>query len=393
MNTELFTGKAQAYANARPGYPNAAMEYIKSLVPPNAVFADIGAGTGKFTALLARYGYEIFAIEPNDDMRGQLAVTLTPFPNVKIVNGTAETTTIPDHSVDVITCAQALHWFDPDVFRAECRRIGRPGALMIAIYNNTPGGSSVTHSKQSTELFFKNPTVREFPNPMFYTRESWLQYMTSHSHDPLPSDPGYDAHIAEMDAVFDRENTDGLLRRDVVTVVYYERIGSQITIRLAVPADAPDMAEVHMRSWEVAYKDIIPAEYIQKQSAKRPAMWQRILANENSTQYVIQIGGKTAGIMCVVPKSQDDDADDNVCELEGIYLHPDYYRQGIGTQAMEFAYDIARCWGKTQMTLWVFAENINTIKFYEKCGFTPDGKTKTYDMGKIMNCIRMIREI
>jgi len=222
MNTELFTGKAQVYAKARPGYPDAAMEYIRELVKPNAIFADIGAGTGKFTVLLARYGYRIFAVEPNADMREQLAVTLAPFPNAKIINGTAEVTTLPGGSVDVITCAQALHWFDPDAFRAECQRIGSPGVLVIVVYNNTLGGGSITHSKESTEIFFNNPAVREFPNPISFTRQGWLQYMTSHSHDPLPRDPGYDAHIAEIKMIFDRENADGLLYRDVVTKVYSE---------------------------------------------------------------------------------------------------------------------------------------------------------------------------
>ena len=224
MNTEIFTGKAEAYAKARPSYPDEAIEYIKSLVPQNAVFADVGAGTGKFTELLAQNNCSLFAVEPNTDMREQLVVTLASYPNTKIINGSAEATTLPDYSVDVITCAQALHWFDPDAFRKECRRIGNPDALVIAIYNNTPGGSSVAHSKLSTDVFFKNPEVREFPNPMFYTRESWLQYMTSHSYDPLPSDPGYDAHITEMNAVFDLENVEGLLFRDVVTKVYSERI-------------------------------------------------------------------------------------------------------------------------------------------------------------------------
>jgi len=59
---------------------------------------------------------------------------------------------------------------------------------------------------------------------MFYTRESWLAYMTSHSHDPLPSDPRYTVHVAAMNDIFDCENVDGLLRRDVVTMVYSERI-------------------------------------------------------------------------------------------------------------------------------------------------------------------------
>ena len=224
MNTELFTGKAQAYANARPSYPDEVMDYIGALAPADAVFADIGAGTGKFTALLARYGYEIFAIEPNADMREQLARALAPFPDARIVGGMAEATTLPAHSVDVITCAQALHWFDLEAFRAECQRIGKPNALVITIYNDMPGGSSGMHRKLSTEKFYTNPTVREFPNPIFFARESWLQYMTSHSHDPLPSDPGYDAHLSEMNALFDRESVDGLLRRDVVTKVYWERM-------------------------------------------------------------------------------------------------------------------------------------------------------------------------
>ena len=227
LNTEKFTGKAQAYAKARPGYPDEAVEYVCSLVPPNAVFADVGAGTGKLTEMLAARGYSVFAVEPNVDMRGQLAVTLAPYPNAKIVDGSAEATTLTDQSVDVITCAQALHWFDLDVFRTECRRIGKPRCLVIAIYNNTPGGSSIKHSKQSTDVFYTNPTIREFLNPMRYSRDNWLAYMTSHSHDPLPSDPGYASHIAKMDAIFDRENTDGLIRRDVVTMIYSEVFNSE----------------------------------------------------------------------------------------------------------------------------------------------------------------------
>lgn len=114
---------------------------------------------------------------------------------------------------------------------------------------------------------------------------------------------------------------------------------------------------------------------------------------DNTTQYVIQQDSKTVGIMCIVPSPQDDDANKDVCELAGIYLHPDHYRQGIGTQAMAFAFDIARRWRKSFMTLWVFEENTNSIAFYEKLGFIADGKTKIYDMEKVMNCIRMRKEL
>jgi ubiquinone/menaquinone biosynthesis C-methylase UbiE len=221
-NTEIFSGKAETYAAARPGYPEEAIDYIISLVPHDSVYADIGAGTGKFTECLARRGVRLSAVEPNADMRVQLEATLMPYTNAKIFSGTAEQTTLPDNSVDVIIIAQALHWFDFDKFRTECRRIGKRGAIVIAVYNNTPGGSSIAYSKNSTDEFFNNPTVAEFPNPIYYTRESWINYRLSHSDDPLPTDSNYFTHIKEVNMQFDNENVDGMLKREVVTAVYHE---------------------------------------------------------------------------------------------------------------------------------------------------------------------------
>ena len=224
MNTEIFTGKAEAYAKARPSYPVAAIDYICSIAPQDAVFADIGAGTGKLTVLLAERGYTVLAVEPNADMQSQLTDTLAPYTNAKSVAASAESTTLPDHSVDVVTCAQALHWFDTNAFRAECKRILKPGGIVVAVYNTTANSGSANNCSRSTNAFFADPIIHEFPNPIFYTREHWLTYMTSHSHDPLPSDPQYAAHMAEMNAIFDRESTCGMLRRDVVTTVYSEEI-------------------------------------------------------------------------------------------------------------------------------------------------------------------------
>ena len=231
MNTERFTGRAQVYAAARPGYPDEAIEYIRSLVPLDAVFADIGAGTGKFSELIARCGYEVFAVEPNADMREQLALTLAPFSNTRIINGIAEATTLPDRSVDVIICAQALGWFELRAFRDECRRIGKSDAIVISLYNSEPGedftpDSHRLSSKQAAEKFFSNPDKREFPNPVLNTRERWIQARLSISDSPKPGDVGYDAYIAEADAIFDRENVDGLFRVNLVTVVYSEKINT-----------------------------------------------------------------------------------------------------------------------------------------------------------------------
>jgi len=224
MNTDNFTGKAEAYAKGRPGYPKAAIEAIVGLAPLGAVFADIGAGTGKFTVKLAERGYSVFAVEPNADMRGQLAITLAPFANAKIIDGTAEATTLPNHSIDILTIAHALHWFNLDTFRAECRRVVRPGGLVIAIYNLHPRGEMINISKQVVDSFFTKPTTWEFPNPMDYTRDNWLAYIASQDDNPLPTDPGYDEHIAAINAAFDCDSADGLLHFDRVTKVYSERI-------------------------------------------------------------------------------------------------------------------------------------------------------------------------
>jgi ribosomal protein S18 acetylase RimI-like enzyme/ubiquinone/menaquinone biosynthesis C-methylase UbiE len=223
-HTEMFSGKATAYAAARPSYPDEAIDYITSLVSENAVFADIGAGTGKFTECLAKRGVKLFAVEPNADMREQLSVTLTSYPNARIVAAPAESTTLLDNSVDVITVAQALHWFDPVAFRAECRRIGKLGAVIVAVYNRPREEKIDSRGRLVIESFFSNLTKREFDNPVFYTRESWIQYMSSHSSNPLPTDSGYEAHIKEVNAIFDRESVDEVLRRDVVTRVYHEVI-------------------------------------------------------------------------------------------------------------------------------------------------------------------------
>lgn len=224
MNLENFTGKAEAYAKGRPGYPKAAIEKILEFALPDTVFADIGAGTGKFTVKLAEHGFSMYAVEPNRDMRMQLALTLAPFTNAEIVDGTAEATTLPDNSIDILTVAHALHWFNLDAFQAECRRIVKPGGLVIAIYNHEPGREMTDFCKQTIDVFFKNPTTWTFPNPIKYTRDNWLAYIASQDDSPLPNDPEYDAHIASLNAAFDRDSVNGLLRCDRVTKVYSERI-------------------------------------------------------------------------------------------------------------------------------------------------------------------------
>ena len=179
MNIDNFTNRAVAYAKGRPGYTKETIDKIIELAPENATFADIGAGTGKLTKELANRGYEIYAVEPNEDMRNQLELYIENYANVKVSDGTAENTKLPDKCVDVITVAHALHWFDMDNFRAECNRILKDDGKIVVIYNHVPGREETDFGRETVDKFFANPEVYTFDNPIRLDRENWIAYIQS----------------------------------------------------------------------------------------------------------------------------------------------------------------------------------------------------------------------
>jgi SAM-dependent methyltransferase len=236
MNTEKFTGKADVYAESRPSYAPEAIDYIFGISPRNAVFADIGAGTGIFTELLAKRGNEIYAVEPNGDMRGRLTALLSAYPNARVINGTAENTALADGSIDVAVCAQAFHWFDPESYRRECGRILRPGGKII-IVNNTDlyrnnaeldwrrefsahDNTRLLREEKRKAFFNGYVLTAEFPNPIRYDREGFMAFMLSHSTAPSGDDPDYTRFVDSVNAIFDRESADGFLTKQFVTTVY-----------------------------------------------------------------------------------------------------------------------------------------------------------------------------
>jgi SAM-dependent methyltransferase len=241
-NTNLFSGKAEAYAKARPGYPTAAIDYILSLLPKNPMVADNGAGTGKFSVLLAVRGVSLFAVEPNDDMRASLIQALSPYQNVIVLSGTAENTTITEHSVDAVICAQAFHWFDPASFKQECKRILKPHGKVFVVYNARGGDEAhlheldwwdelhpPTHSYkgriEAISAFFGNTEQYiEFPNPLHFNEDSYLAFMLSHSHSPDESDNHYERYCNAVRKGFGRINKDGIYTENRKTCIYWNEL-------------------------------------------------------------------------------------------------------------------------------------------------------------------------
>lgn len=135
-----FSAVAAAYATHRPTYPDALFDWIARVAPAHDVVWDCACGSGQATGALAeRFAYVV----ATDGSAEQLShAPATPRTVWKLA--TAEASGLPEHSVDAVTIAQALHWFDLERFWPEVRRVVRPGGLVAAWSYGMPGVGDVT---------------------------------------------------------------------------------------------------------------------------------------------------------------------------------------------------------------------------------------------------------
>ena len=131
-----FGAVAAAYAEHRPNYPQDAVRWC--VAPAGRDIGslrvlDLGAGTGKLTALLVELGTDVTAVEPDAAMLGELRRGL---PSVRALSGSAEAIPLPDASVDAVLCGQALHWFDLSRALPEIARVLVPGGTLGGLWNS-----------------------------------------------------------------------------------------------------------------------------------------------------------------------------------------------------------------------------------------------------------------
>lgn len=137
---ERFNGRVADYVRYRPDYPPALLEWLRREhhVDTGWKVADIGAGTGISSRMFLDAGHPVTAVEPNAAMRAAAEQWLGGFPGYREVDGTAEATTLADASADLISAAQAFHWFDPVAVKPEWARILRPNGLVAVYWNSRP---------------------------------------------------------------------------------------------------------------------------------------------------------------------------------------------------------------------------------------------------------------
>jgi SAM-dependent methyltransferase len=247
--TERFSDRAETYAKYRPGYPDEMLRFLENLVAPPATVADIGSGTGILTRQLLKSGYAVWAVEPNEAMRTTAERTLSGYPACRSIDGTAEATTLEDRTVDLITCAQAFHWFDRVQARLEFSRILKSEGWIALLWNERQEDAApvnraydnllkamasdyqnVSHRRVAAEdiqAFFAPGEVqlRTFANYQTLDCDGFLGRLISSSYVPNLGQPGHQEIVEAAKKVFADHQTAGKITFEYETKVYCGRLG------------------------------------------------------------------------------------------------------------------------------------------------------------------------
>ena len=229
----VFSTKAEKYAKFRWDYAASAIETMINLtqMSVHSTVADIGAGTGILTKHFVGKAQKIYAIEPNFELRQILTRELGAFPSVLVMDSCAEATKLPDHSVDVITVAQAIQWFDPEPARQEMMRILKDDGWLVLIRNygaNSEPNEAVRRlmteeyganlsvvterpKEQPSRFYFGNDGFQTFVFP-FAFQQSWKEFigtLTAVSFMPDEDHPLFPKLETEAKKVFSQYSNHG----------------------------------------------------------------------------------------------------------------------------------------------------------------------------------------
>jgi GNAT superfamily N-acetyltransferase len=152
---------------------------------------------------------------------------------------------------------------------------------------------------------------------------------------------------------------------------------------LARPGDEAGIAEVHVRTWQAAYRGQIADDFLDSLSIEeRTGTWRRMLAESMPGRacLVAEEAGRIVGFAHVSP-SRDEAAAAGTGELTAIYLLEEHWNSGVGRALLERAVDLLTEAGFDAVTLWVLGTNTRAQRFYEAAGWARDGATQVSDRG------------
>lgn len=143
-------------------------------------------------------------------------------------------------------------------------------------------------------------------------------------------------------------------------------------VRKAVKEDSAIVGEVHSKAWKSAYRGIFPDEYIDADTAsKRTAEFLEAIKDTKCTYFLLEEDDRAAGIVKTCE-------DNNVLEIESIYILDEYRGKGLGRQFMDYIKTQSTC---DSIFLWVLETNAKARRFYENNGFVLTGDSRTINRG------------
>lgn len=157
-------------------------------------------------------------------------------------------------------------------------------------------------------------------------------------------------------------------------------MSDDVRIRPATPLDAEAVAGVHVKTWQSAYKGLLPDESLARLAVgDRLRLWRRLLGDPDSSvsASVAEIGGAVVGFCSVGPPQDIADRLPDIAELHTIYVEPQYQARGVGSRLLAAAERTMREWGALAGVLWVLASNESAKTFYVRHGWRADGTVKT----------------
>lgn len=250
LHTERFSGRVEAYLAYRPRFPREILSFLREhgALPEGAVVADIGAGTGMLAEIFLEAGHPVTAVEPNGEMLEACGTLAARYPALRVVQASAEATTLRDASADLIAVGRAMHWFDWPRAHREFQRILRPGGwVLVATNGHRASGAAVSEEMSVITRRWRTDsaeadTRREFDSrlksffdseslqgtklyhAMTVTFDTLLGYVESLSAIPRVGERGHAEMVGELRDLFDRYERDGMLETPLICQLYLGRL-------------------------------------------------------------------------------------------------------------------------------------------------------------------------
>ena len=248
-SVQRFSDRVENYTKYRPDYPASVLKFLESEINFDSSWkvADIGAGTGISSKLFLENGNEVFAVEPNSEMRQAATEYLAGFSNFAPFDATAENTTLKDNCIDLIAASQAFHWFDVSKCIKEFRRIVTKEGYVALIWNERKLDANeflreyekvliefgtdygkVRHdklTKESLENTFETEFfVKTFPNSQTLDFEGFKGRAYSASYTPAESENGYEEMLERLKSLFADFEEKGRIHLLYDTNIFYAQI-------------------------------------------------------------------------------------------------------------------------------------------------------------------------